>query len=59
MSCFYQKILTVLHPLIASATNFSTIIKTTHFYRVTIPEAAYVQFALLTSWWWAECAWNM
>jgi hypothetical protein len=30
-----------------------------HLQRVTIPEAGYVQFALLTSWWWAECAWNM
>jgi len=26
---------------------------------VTIPEAAYVQFASLTSWWWADCARNM
>jgi len=26
--------------------------------RVTIPEAAYVQFTSLTSWWWAECARN-
>jgi hypothetical protein len=30
-----------------------------HLQRVTIPEAAYVQFASLTSWWWAECARNM
>jgi len=29
------------------------------FYRVTIPEAAYVQFASLTSWWWADCPRNM
>jgi len=46
---FLPNILTVLHPMIASATNFGAIIKTTHFYRVTIPEAAYVQFASLTS----------
>ena len=30
-----------------------------HLQRVTIPEAVYVQFASLTSWWWATCAWNM
>ena len=30
-----------------------------HLQRVTIPEAAYVQFSSLTSWWWADCAWNM
>jgi len=27
--------------------------------RVTIPGAAYVQFASLTSWWWADCDRNM
>jgi len=27
--------------------------------RVTIPEAAYLQFESLTSWWWADCARNM
>jgi len=26
---------------------------------VMIPEAAYVQFASLTSWWWADCTQNM
>ena len=30
-----------------------------HLQRVTIPEAAYVQFASLISWWWADCARNM
>jgi len=30
-----------------------------HLHRVTIPEAAYVQFASLASWWWADCARNM
>ena len=30
-------------------TNFNAIIETTYFYRVTIPEAAYVLFASLTS----------
>jgi len=30
-----------------------------HLQRVTIPEAAYVQSASLTSWWWADCARNM
>ena len=30
-----------------------------HLQRVTIPEATYVHFASLTSWWWAECARNM
>jgi len=30
-----------------------------HLQRVTVPEAAYVQFASLTSWWWADCARNM
>jgi len=29
-----------------------------HLQRVTIPEAAYVQF-VSTSWWWADCARNM
>jgi hypothetical protein len=29
-----------------------------HLQRVTIPEAAHVQFASLTSWWWADCARN-
>jgi len=27
--------------------------------RVKIPEAAYVQFASWTSWWWADCVRNM
>jgi len=27
-----------------------------HLQRVTIPEAAYVKFASLISWWWAGCA---
>jgi len=30
-----------------------------HLQRVTIPEAAYVQFASSTSWWWADCAQNV
>jgi len=30
-----------------------------HLQRVTIPKAAYVQFASLTSWWWADCARNV
>jgi len=30
-----------------------------HLQTVTIPKAAYVQFASWTSWWWAECARNM
>jgi len=30
-----------------------------HLQRVAIPEAAYVQFASLTSWWRADCARNM
>jgi len=30
-----------------------------HLQRVTIPGAAYVQFASSTSWWWADCARNM
>jgi len=30
-----------------------------HLQRVTIPEAAYVQFGSLTSWWWADCTRNM
>jgi len=45
--------------MITSTTNFNTIILTTYFYRVTIPEVAYVRFASLTSWWWADCARNM
>ena len=30
-----------------------------HLQRVKIPEAAYVQFASLTTWWWTDCARNM
>ena len=30
-----------------------------HLQRVTIPEAAYLQSASLTSWWWADCVRNM
>jgi len=30
-----------------------------HLQRVTIPQAAYVQFASWTTWWGVECARNM
>jgi len=36
-----------------------TVAQDGHLQRMTIPEAAYVQFASLTSWWWADCAGNM
>ena len=34
------------------------VVQDSHLQRVTIPEAAYVQFASLT-WWWVDCAQNM
>jgi hypothetical protein len=37
----------------------SAVTQDSHLQTVTIPEAAYVQFASWTSWWWAECARNM
>jgi len=39
--------------------NSLAVAQESHLQRVMIPEAACVQFASLTSWWWAECARNM
>jgi hypothetical protein len=36
--------------------DFFVVAQDSHLKTVTIPEAAYVQFGSLTTWWWAECA---
>ena len=45
-----------MQPLVSSLSAGDCLV---HLQRVTMPEAAYVQFASLTSCWWAECAQNM
>ena len=58
-----------MHPLVSSLSASDRLVQPlrkelavaqdSHLQRVTIPEAAYVQFTSLTSWWWAECVRNM
>jgi hypothetical protein len=48
----------LVQPLSPESSPSLTAAQDGHLQRVTIPEAAYVQFAS-TSWWWADCARNM
>ena len=48
-----------MQPLVSSLSASDRLVQPLRKDRVTIPQAEYVQFESLTSWWWPECARNM